>query len=152
MGRKDAFEMGPGFEPAEGIRSVLSGTPPILAMLPLLTGLEMLEEAGIEAVRAKSVQLTEYALELADACLVDQGITVSSPRDAARRGGHITLSRPDFHGLTGQLWKQGVVPDFRAPDGIRIGLAPLSTSFAEVHCGMSVLAELAGATGIRDAE
>ncbi|WP_406415549.1 kynureninase [Streptomyces sp. NBC_00873] len=152
MGRKDAFEMGPGFEPAEGIRSVLSGTPPILAMLPLLTGLEMLEEVGIEAIRAKSVLMTEYALELADAWLVDQGVTVSSPRDADRRGGHITLSRPDFRELTGQLWKQGVVPDFRAPDGIRIGLAPLSTSFAEVHRGMAVLAELAGATGIGDAE
>lgn len=115
MGRKDAFEMGPGFEPAEGIRSVLSGTPPILAMLPLLTGLEMLEEVGIEAIRAKSVLMTEYALELADAWLVDQGVTVSSPRDADRRGGHITLSRPDFRELTGQLWKQGWCPTSGRP-------------------------------------
>ncbi|QUH02556.1 kynureninase [Saccharopolyspora erythraea] len=147
MGRRDAFTMGPGYEPAEGVRRVLSGTPPILAMLPLLTGLEMLESAGIDAVRAKSTELTGYALRLADEWLLPHGVSVGSPRAAERRGGHVTLRRADFGELIDPLWQRGVIPDFRAPDGIRIGLAPLSTSFTEVHRGMSVLAELVRSEG-----
>lgn len=143
LGRRDAFEMAPGYEPAEGMRGMISGTPPILAMLPLSAGLELLEEATIEAVRAKSVLLTEFALDLADAWLTGLGVTIATPRQPERRGGHITLCRADFRAVTDRLWERGVIPDFRGPDGIRIGLAPLSTSFIEVYRGMAVLAEVA---------
>jgi kynureninase len=143
MGRADMFEMGPGYEAAPGIRSVLSGTPPILAMVPLMAGLDLLEEAGLAAVRTKSVLLTAYAVELADAWLGDLGFTVASPRDPARRGGHVTLCHPDARALNGRLVERGVIPDFRAPDGLRLGLSPLSTSFAEVHRGMNLLREVA---------
>ncbi len=143
MGHRAPFEMAPGYQAAEGVRGMLSGTPPILAMLPLLVSLDMLEEAGIEAVRAKSSLLTDYALALADAWLLPQGVTLASPRDAERRGGHITLRRPDFGALNERLWQRGVLPDYRSPDALRIGLAPLSTSFTEVHDGLSILAELA---------
>ena len=142
IGRADAFEMGPGYRPADGVRSVLSGTPPILAMVPLVVGLELLEEAGIAAVREKSVQLTTYALELVDAWLAPHGVTVATPRDPARRGSHVTLRRADFRGVTDLLWERGVIPDFRGPDGLRIGLSPLSTSFQEVHDGLAVLRDL----------
>ncbi|MEV0085896.1 kynureninase [Saccharopolyspora sp. NPDC050642] len=145
IGHRDPLAMGPGYQPVDGVRSMLSGTPPILGMLPLLTGLDMLEEAGIEAVRAKSLRLTDYALELADAWLLDHGVALASPRDPERRGGHITLRREDFREINDRLWQRGVIPDFRAPDGIRIGLAPLGTSFTEVHRGLSMLAELVGA-------
>ncbi|MGW5644359.1 kynureninase [Saccharopolyspora sp. NPDC003752] len=142
MGHREPFEMGPGYRPADGIRSMLSGTPPILAMLPLLASLDMLEEAGIEAVRTKSSLLTQYALELAEAWLFDRGVQLASPREPERRGSHITLRRADFREVTEQLWDRGVIPDFRAPDGIRIGLAPLSTSFTEVHDGLSALRQI----------
>ncbi len=145
MGRRDPFEMGPGYSAAAGVRGIVSGTPPILAMVPLLSGLEMLEEAGIAAVRAKSVALTAFALEIVDAELVPLGVEVASPRDPARRGGHLTLRRPGFRSVLDALWQRGVIPDYREPDGIRIGLAPLSTSFAEVERGLAELrAELAG--------
>ncbi|PKW17082.1 kynureninase [Saccharopolyspora spinosa] len=147
MGHREPFTMGPGYQPADGIRGLLSGTPPILAMLPLLTGLDMLDEAGIEAVRAKSSLLTHYALELADAWLFDRGVQLASPREPERRGGHITLRRADFREVTGLLWQRGVIPDFRAPDGIRIGLAPLSTSFVEVHNGLCALHQLVDERG-----
>ena len=143
MGRADMFEMAPGYEAAPGIRSVLSGTPPILAMVPLLVGLELLEEAGLAAVRTKSALLTEYAVELADAWLVPLGFGVASPRDPARRGSHVTLCHPDARALNARLVDAGVIPDFRAPDALRLGLSPLSTSFTEVHRGLSVLRELA---------
>jgi kynureninase len=139
MGHRASFEMGPGHEPAPGARGLLSGTPPVLAMVPLQASLDMLAEAGIEAVRAKSVRLTEYVLELADAWLVPLGVTVGTPRDPARRGGHVTVRRPGFEDLLPQLWARGVLPDYRRPDGIRIGPAPLSTSFTEVHRGLDML-------------
>ena len=139
MGHRASFEMGPGHEPAPGARALLSGTPPILAMVPLHANLDMLAEAGIEAVRAKSVLLTEYVLEVVDARLAPLGVTVASPRDAARRGGHVTVRHPDAEKLLPELWSRGVIPDYRRPDGLRIGPAPLSTGFAEVLEGLEML-------------
>jgi kynureninase len=139
IGRRDAFRMGSGYEPADGIRSFVSGTPPILAMVPLQASLDVIEEAGIQAIRAKSVELTEFVIRLADDLLVPLGVEVASPRDSAVRGGHVTLRRHGFRQITATLWTQGVIPDYRDPDGIRIGVAPLSTSFEEVVVGMLAL-------------
>jgi kynureninase len=142
MGRHDPFEMGPGYRPAAGVRGIVSGTPPILAAVPLLASLELLEEAGIAAVRAKSRALTAFALELVDAWPAPLGVELVSPRDPERRGGHVTIRRAGFRDLLDALWERGVIPDYREPDGIRIGLAPLSTSFTEVHDGLAVLRDL----------
>jgi kynureninase len=142
MGRRDPFEMGPGYVPAPGVRSVISGTPPILAMVPLSAGLALLEEAGLLAVRAKSSALTAFAIELVDAWLAPLGVQLASPREPERRGGHVMIRRAGFRDVLPALWERGVIPDFREPDGIRIGLAPLSTSFAEVHDGLAVLRDL----------
>jgi kynureninase len=142
MGRRDPMEMGPGYDPAPGVRQLVSGTPPILAMIPLRASLDLLEQVGLEAVRDKSVQLTSFALELTDTWYGGLGVRVASPRDAGRRGGHVTLCRPDFRAVTARLWECGVIPDFRAPDGIRVGLSPLSTSFAELYDGLAVLRDL----------
>ena len=142
MGRRDVFAMGPGYEPAAGMRSFLSGTPPILAMLPLAAGLDLLEEAGLPAVRAKSCALTAFAIALHDAWLAPLGVSLASPREPARLGGHVTLTRPGFRAVHDALRARGVVPDHREPDGIRLGFAPLSTSFAEVLAGVSALRSL----------
>ncbi|MEP7017824.1 MAG: kynureninase [Actinomycetota bacterium] len=144
MGRKDAFEMGPGYAPADGIRNVVSGTPPILGMLPVRHGVELIAEAGIEAIRAKSVLLTSFAIEIVDSWPEDLGVRVASPRETSQRGGHVTIVRPDFRELMPVLWERGVIPDFRAPDGIRIGMAPLSTSFLELYDAMRVIRVAAG--------
>jgi kynureninase len=142
MGHRAAFEMGPGHEYADGIRALLSGTPPILAMVPLHANLDVLAAAGIGAVRAKSLLLTDFVLTLADRWLEPLGVSVAGPRSPAQRGGHVTLRRAGFESLLEPLWAQGVIPDYRRPDGLRIGPAPLSTSFAEVHAGLTVLREL----------
>jgi kynureninase len=142
MGHRASFEMGPGYEPADGSRALLSGTPPILGMAPLRASLAVFEAAGIEAVRAKSVLLTEYVVALADEWLAPLGVEVASPREPARRGGHVMLNRAGFGDLIEPLWERGVIPDYRRPDGLRIGPAPLSTSFAEVHRGLAVLRDL----------
>ncbi|RZS40875.1 kynureninase [Herbihabitans rhizosphaerae] len=143
MGAGAPFAMGETYQPASGIRRFLSGTPPILGMQPLLDMIDLVTEAGLPAIREKSVTLTEYAMALAD----QFGVTVASPRDGARRGGHITLAHPAAREATARLWEIGVIPDFRPPDGVRIGLSPLSTSFAEVADGLSALATVLSHAG-----
>ena len=133
MGVRDSFAMGPAYEPAEGVRRFVSGTPPISAMIGIETMLDLVEEAGIDAIRLKSAALTEFAIELFDDLLAPLGVELSTPRDAAVRGGHVTIDHPRFADLIGQLWQEGVIPDFRPPNGIRLGMSPLSTSFAEVE-------------------
>jgi kynureninase len=142
MGRKDAFEMAAGYEPAPGIRGFLSGTPAIFGMLAMRGTLDLIEETGMAAIRAKSLDLTAYAVDLFEAWLEPLGVQLSSPREPERRGSHITLDHPAFRNVTAALWEQDVIPDFRAPQGIRIGLSPLSTSFAELYRGMAAVRDL----------
>ena len=141
MGASDPFAMGPEYRPAQGIRKFISGTPPVLAMQPLKDMLELIAEAGLAAIREKSVALTEHAIALADEVLAPLGARLASPRAAAERGSHITVDHPSFAEVTATLWKRGVIPDFRPPDGIRIGLSPLSTSFAELERGIEAIAQ-----------
>ena len=140
--QRDQFEMGQGFERQPGIGGWLVGTPSILALTSVQAGAELVAEAGIAAIRAKSVALTEYAIAVADAWVAPLGCSIGSPRDPARRGGQVAIRHPDARRLTRSMTDRGVIPDFRAPDTIRIGLSPLSTSFAEVHRGLTVLREL----------
>ncbi|MDK1358855.1 aminotransferase class V-fold PLP-dependent enzyme [Arthrobacter sp. zg-Y1219] len=143
LGSADPFGMAQGYTPAAGIRRLVSGTPPVLGMLPLRDMVALLAEAGIDAVRTKSVALTEYALAAVDTLLAPHGVVLASPRAAERRGSHITIDHPSFQAATAALWKQGVIPDYRNPSGIRLGLSPLSTSFEETFTGIAaVSAEL----------
>ena len=142
MGADDPFLMGPSYVPAAGIRRFLSGTPAIVGMLALADMVEVVAEAGMEAVRAKSVGLTTYALDVADDLLVPEGVTVASPRDPDLRGGHVTLNHPLMREVTAELWRRDVVPDYRDPHGLRLGLSPLSTSYDEVDRGIAAVREL----------
>ncbi|MBT2554197.1 aminotransferase class V-fold PLP-dependent enzyme [Arthrobacter sp. ISL-5] len=142
MGRKDAFEMGPGYEAAPGIRGFLSGTPAIFGMIAMRGTLDLIEEAGMPAIREKSRRLTAYALDLHDAWLAPAGVKLATPRDPELRGSHITIDHPAFREVTAALWEKDVIPDFRAPQGIRIGLSPLSTGFAELQRGMDAIRAL----------
>ncbi|GAA4509615.1 kynureninase [Brevibacterium yomogidense] len=142
MGVANAFEMGPAYEPHPGIRRFVSGTPSVLAMVPLEAMLDQVEAAGMEAVRGKSVALTDFVVELSDALLAPLGVTLGSPRDAAVRGGHVTIHHELCEAALPLLWERGIIPDFRRPNGLRLGPSPLSTGFAEVYAGVA---------GIRDA-
>jgi kynureninase len=140
----DQFAMGPVFTRRAGITGWLAGSPPILSLTGVLEGAALVAEAGMGAIRAKSTALTTYAIALVDAELAPRGCTVASPRDAARRGGHVAIRHPDARALTARLVERGVVPDFRQPDVIRLGLSPLSTSFADVRRGIDTLRDLLG--------
>ncbi len=145
MGNTDPFLMGPDYVPVEGIRRFLSGTPAIIGMLAIQDMVALIDEAGIDAVRKKSEQLTAYAVELAGEQLATYGVSVRSPLDAARRGGHVTLHHPRMQDVVRALWERDVIPDYRDPGGLRIGLSPLSTSFDELERGVRAVRDVFGA-------
>jgi kynureninase len=144
FGQRDLFEMAQGYDPAPGIVAWLTGTPGILALAAVEEGVRLVAEAGVPRIRAKGIALTEFAIELVDARLAGRGASVGSPRDAARRGAHVAVRHPDARRLTRELIAQGVIPDFRAPDSIRLGLSPLTTSFTDVARGLATLESLLG--------
>jgi kynureninase len=131
-----------------GIGGWLTGTPGVLGLAAAEEGIRVSVEAGVDAIRAKGVALTEYAIALHDASLAPLGFTLGSPREAARRGSHVSVRRADARDLTRGMIAAGVLPDFRAPDSIRLGLSPLTTTFTDVARGIAVLALLAGGAGI----
>ncbi len=142
LGRAQPFEMAPGWVPGEGIAAMLSGTPPVLALAAAAAGIDVVLEAGIDAIRRKSIELTQYAIDLIDEWLAPLGCSVGSPRDAAIRGSHVALVHPDARTLCPRLAGEGVLADFRTPDLIRLGLSPLTTRFVDVHDGLERLREL----------
>lgn len=144
MGAADVFAMGSTYGPAGGIRQFISGTPPVLGMLAMQSMLDLIEDATLEAVREKSKTLTDLVVQAFDEELAPRGVRLLSPRDAAQRGGHVTIGHPDFAAVTKRLWADGVIPDFRFPDGIRLGLSPLSTSHAEALSGVLAVREALG--------
>jgi kynureninase len=143
FGQADQFEMGDGFRARTGIAGWLTGTPGILGLAAAEEGIRVSAEAGIDRIRAKGVALTDYAIALHDAHLATLGFALGSPRDAARRGAHVSIRRADARELTQRLIEAGIIPDFRAPDSIRLGLSPLTTTFAEVHRAIRGIADLA---------
>ncbi|MDQ2811343.1 MAG: kynureninase [Actinomycetota bacterium] len=130
--QRDQFAMGPRYDPAAGIAKFTTGTPPILGTAAVEEGARLLLEAGIGAMRAKSVQLTSYLIELADAWLVPLGCALATPRDPGRRGGHVTFCHPHAERVVGQLAAANIITDYRTPDRFRLGLSPLTTRFTDV--------------------
>jgi kynureninase len=143
FGRRDQFAMAPGYAPIDGIRSWLTGSPAVLGLACVEAGVGLLVEAGIERLRAKGMALTSLIVDLADAWLAPLGFTLTSPRAAERRGSHVALAHPDAWRISQALIEvAGVVPDFRAPDRIRLGPAPIATRFVDVWDALDRLRRL----------
>jgi kynureninase len=133
FGQRAPFEFRLGYEPAEGIARFLVGTPPVLSLQALEPALDLVLAAGIEHIRAKSVLLTGYLVYLAETVLAPFGFTLASPADPGRRGSHVSIRHLDAYRINRTLIEEmGVIPDFREPDNLRLGLAPLYTRFADV--------------------
>jgi kynureninase len=143
FGRREQFDMAPDFRPAPGILRFLVGTPPILSLLGVEPGVDLLLEAGMDRVRTKSVAQTEYLVRLWERELEPLGFVLNSPRDPARRGSHISLGHPEALRIDRALIDEmGVLPDFRYPDNLRLGIAPLYTSFADLHEAVARIARV----------
>ena len=146
FGQRGQFEMGEAYQPQPDIRRFLVGTPPVLPLRTIAVGAGLLAEAGIDALRAKGIALTELLIRLADAWLAPLGFTVASPRDPARRGSHVSLHHPEAYRICRALIERaGVIPDFRTPDRVRIGPAPIYTRFVDVYDAMERLRDLVAA-------
>ncbi len=143
MGRADLFDFAPDYAPAAGLRRFLSGTPPVLAMAAIEPGVELLLEAGMPALRAKSLAQTELFLRLWELELAPRGYTLKTPREAARRGSHVALGHAEGWRISQALSRSmGVLPDFRRPDNIRLGIAPLYTRYSDVVTAVAALARI----------
>jgi kynureninase len=130
-----AFEL--DYTPGQGVGRFLVGTPPVLSLLALEPALELVLEAGIDRIRQKSDRLTTYLVELVDIVLAPLAFSLGSPRDPARRGSHVSIRHPEGYRINRALIEEmRVLPDFREPDNIRLGLAPLYTSFGDVWRGV----------------
>lgn len=133
FGQQLPFAFDLAYEPVEGVNRFLVGTPPVLSLLAMEAALDLTLEAGLASIRKKSVRLTSFLVYLVDTVLVPLGFTLGSPRDPAQRGSHVSLRHPEGYRINQALIEEmGVLPDFREPDNIRLGLAPLYTTFAEV--------------------
>ena len=133
FGQRSPFDFELDYEPTEGVGRFLVGTPPILSLLAMESALDLLLEAGLERIRRKSVRLTSYLVYLVDTVLAPLGFALGSPRDPAQRGSHVSIQHLEGYRINRALIEEmGVLPDFREPDNIRLGLVPLYTSFAEV--------------------
>lgn len=133
FGQRDQFAMERDYDPEPGIRRFLAGTPPILDLTAVQAGVELIAEAGIDALRAKGTALTELIVDLHDAELAPLGFELGTPREPAGRGAHVALRHPEAAAIARALRERArVVVDFRGPDVIRLGVPALYTRFADV--------------------
>jgi kynureninase len=138
FGAEEPFAFELDFSPASGISRYRVGTPPMLSMKAVEPALDILLEADMERIRAKSIRQTEYLIFLAEQWLTPLGFTVATPRRAELRGSHVSLRHPEGYRVNRAMIEspppaRKVIPDFRAPDYIRLGIAPLYTTFVEIH-------------------
>ena len=135
-GQSKPFDFGLDYAPAPGAQRFLVGTQPMISLLTMEAALGPLLSAGMEALRAKSILMTDYAAFLTDNLLAPLGFTFGSPRDPAIRGSHVSIRHLDGYRINRALIEEmNVIPDFREPDNIRLGFAPLYTSFTEIWEG-----------------
>ncbi|GIX46827.1 MAG: kynureninase [Candidatus Tectimicrobiota bacterium] len=142
FGQRDQFAFGAQYQPAPGVQRFATGTPPVVAMAAIEPGLDLLLEAGLERLRHKSIALTALLIALYDAWLAPYGFTLGTPREPQRRGSHVALRHPEAYRISRALLRAGVVVDFREPDTLRCGLAPLYTRFVDVWEAMDRLRTL----------
>ncbi len=137
FGQSQQFDFKLEYSPAQGIQRFMAGTPSMLSMIPIEAGVDLIMEAGMDRVRAKSVAQTEFLIALWERHLKPLGVTLNSPRDSSVRGSHVSLGHADALRIDQALIEEmNVIPDFRYPDNIRFGVSPLYTSFAEIEEGV----------------
>jgi kynureninase len=139
-GQRDQFAMGERYDPDDRIRQYAVGTPPVLQLVLVDEGVALVESAGIASIDAKRAELTGFAIECVDALI--PGAVIVTPRDADRRGGHVSVEHAEALRLARAGRDRGVVSDFRPPNRLRLGFAPLSTTYADVVRAVVIYADL----------
>ncbi|MFC4454991.1 kynureninase [Deinococcus sonorensis] len=139
------FEMAPGYLKASGAAAYQMGTPPILSLAALEGALSVFEDLEMTAVRERSLQLTDLLIRLADEHLPE--LQLVTPREHARRGGHVSFAHPEAHALSLALRARQIVPDYREPDVLRLAPVALYTRPEELETLVQVLRGLLDSGG-----
>ncbi|MCB9421483.1 MAG: kynureninase [Ardenticatenaceae bacterium] len=139
MGQHRPFDFGLDYAPEPDLRRFLSGTPPILSLAAIEAGVDLLLEAGMDNIRAKSVQQSEYLIDLWRQLLAPIGFRLNSPSDSEQRGSHISLGHEEGWRINLALIDQHILPDFRRPDNIRLGITPLYTTYEDLWTAVTHL-------------
>jgi kynureninase len=142
MGHTEPFAFSPTYAPADGIGRFACGTPPILSLAALECGVDVALQVGVDAVRVKSLALTDLLIDLVDARCAAHPLTVITPRDPARRGSQVSLRHDHAYEVCQALIARGVIGDFRAPDILRLGVAPLYIRYVDVFDAVAALTEV----------
>jgi kynureninase len=142
FGHADPFAFSPTYEPAVGIMRFATGTPPILGLTALECGVDVALDADLELVRAKSLALGDLLIEAIDATCAGHGVEVISPRDHSTRGSQVSVTHPNAYELSQALIAHGVVGDFRPPNILRFGLAPLYLRYVDIADAWATLADV----------
>jgi kynureninase len=147
---RDPFSFRDGYEPAGDLSRFLVGTPPILSLVAAEAGVDLALEAGVGPAREKAVRLGGFLVRLWETLLEARGVTLQSPREAARRGAHVSFGHPEALAIDRALiGEMNVLPDFRPPDVIRFGLSPLMTRFSDLVEGVERLRRVLDEEGWR---
>ena len=139
FGHADTFAFAERYAPAGGARRFLTGTPGILGLAALEGALEVWDGVELAQVREKSTRMGDLLIELLDGACAGHGVTVVSPRDAARRGSQVSISVARAGEVTERLAERGVVTDYRPPDVVRFGLTPLYTRYVDLAAAVDAL-------------
>jgi kynureninase len=142
LGHDRPFDFAVDYRGASGIRRNLVGTPPMLSLAALEAGIDLMLEADLAAIRAKSMALGDLFIALVEQELPAAGLALAAPRDASRRGSQVSLRHPEGYAIVQALIARGVIGDFRAPDIARFGFGPLYTSHGDVWDAIAALREV----------
>jgi kynureninase len=147
FGQHKPFDFSLNYQPAEGISKFLAGTPPLLALSTVEPSLDLMLEAGIDKIREKSVSQSNYLLSLVEKFLIPLNFTIGSPTNSEQRGSHISIRHPEAYRICKALIDKTigakvVIPDFREPDNIRLGIAPLYNTFSEIFEAISQIKDI----------
>jgi kynureninase len=139
LGHADPFAFEGTYRPAAGIARAVVGTPPILSLVALDVGIDIALEAPMQAVRDKSVRLADMFIELVERECGGEGFGLLSPTLGSARGSQVSLAHPDGYAIMQALIEHGVIGDFRAPNVLRFGLAPLYVRYVDVWDAVALL-------------
>jgi kynureninase len=141
-GHASPFAFDRSFKPGDGIRPMLCGTQPILSMRALAGALDVWDDVDLQQVRDKSLALTDLFIARVEARCGRFGVTLAAPREHAQRGSQVSLRHPHGYEVMQALIERGVIGDFRQPDYMRFGFAPLYLSYADVDAAADILHDI----------
>jgi len=142
LGHAEPFAFDPVYRPAQGIARGVVGTPPVLSLAALEVGVDLMLQASMQELRAKSLRLADLFLQLVAQECSGQGFAPLTPVEASRRGSQVSFAHPDGYAIMQALIERGVIGDFRAPNVLRFGLAPLYVRYADMWDTVAVLREV----------